>query len=141
MDFGYFWRVKKAIISIIFALLWTGGVAQVAGDNSQIQTTLKVRSLVEKKSDYHKKTKGEYDGYRIKIHFGVDRTAANTVKTKFAGKFSDIPAYEEYQQPNFVIMVGDFKTKLEAFESLKKIQLEFPNAFIVKSKISPMKTL
>ena len=42
---------------------------------------------------------------------------------------------EEYQQPNFVVLVGDFKSKLEAFESLKKIQVEFPNSFIVKEKI------
>jgi hypothetical protein len=34
-----------------------------------------------------------------------------------------------------VVIVGDFKTKLEAFEALKKIQVEFANAFIVKSKV------
>ena len=50
-----------------------------------------------------------------------------------------MPSYEEYQQPNFVINVGDFKTKLEAFELLKRIQAEFPYAFIVKSKVRPMK--
>jgi hypothetical protein len=31
-------------------------------------------------------------------------------------------------------MVGDFQTKLEAFELLKKIQPDFP-AFIIKCKI------
>ncbi|MBK6520998.1 MAG: SPOR domain-containing protein [Sphingobacteriaceae bacterium] len=75
------------------------------------------------------------DGYRIKIHFGVDKEAAQNVRTKFSAKFTDIGTNVEYQQPNFVVLVGDYKTKLEAFEALKKIQVEFSNAFIVKGKI------
>ena len=51
----------------------------------------------------------------------------------------DYDAYEEYQQPNFVINVGNFKTKLEATELLKKIKEDYPYAFIVKSKVRPTK--
>ena len=98
-------------------------------------TKTKVKIAVEKKAEYHRLTNGEQDGYRIKIHFGVDRNSADAVKTKFTSRFSEYPTQLEYQQPNFVVLVGDFKTKLEAFESLKKIQSEFPNAFIVKGKI------
>ena len=103
--------------------------------DAQSLTQLKVKQLIEKKAEYHRLTGGEQDGYRIKIHFGVDRDKAHLVKTKFSARFNDFKSYEEYQQPNFVILVGDYKTKLEAFESLKKIQVEFPNAFIVKDKV------
>ncbi len=106
----------------------------LAQDN-QTQTQLKVKTLIEKKAEYHRLTGGEQDGYRIKIHFGVDRDKAHAVKSKFSAKFNEYNTYEEYQQPNFVILVGDYKTKLEAFQSLKKIQIEFPNAFIVKDKV------
>ncbi len=105
--------------------------------NSPSETQVKVEQLMEKKAEYHKLTNGEVDGYRIKIHFGVDRDVAKNVRSKFSSKFSDISTYEEYQQPNFVVLVGDYRTKLEAFEALKKIQLEFTNAFIVKGKIKP----
>ena len=91
--------------------------------------------MIEKKAEYHRLSGGEQDGYRIKIHFGVDRDQAKTVRNKFSSKFNDIAIDEEYQQPNWVVLVGDYKTKLEAFQSLKKIQAEFPNAFIVKGKI------
>ena len=101
----------------------------------QTATQLKVNDLVEKKAEYHRLTGGEQDGYRIKIHFGVDRDAAEVVRTKFTTRFPEYPTDKEYQQPNFVILVGYYKTKLEAFESLKKIQIEFSNAFIVKGKI------
>jgi hypothetical protein len=102
---------------------------------AQNTTQQKVDQLIEKKAEYHKLTNGEIDGYRIKIHFGVDKEVARNVRTKFSAKFDEYSTYEDYQQPNFVVLVGDFKTKLEAFEALKKIQVEFANAFIVKGKI------
>lgn len=113
--------------------------AQENPHSDQMQTQLKVKQLMEKKATYNKLNSGEYDGYRIKIHFGTDRVKAREVKTKFSQKFTDYTPYEDYDQPNFIITVGDFRTKLEAFEALKKIQIEFPNGFIVKSKIKPMK--
>jgi hypothetical protein len=108
-------------------------------NSNTIQTSLKVRSLQEKKEEYHKRTNGESDGYRVKIHFSADKTKAREVQSKFSMKYSDVSTYEEYQQPNFVIIVGDFKTKLEAYELLKKIKEDYPYAFIVKSKVRPMK--
>jgi len=101
----------------------------------QAQTQLKVKELIEKKADYHRMTGGDQDGYRLKIHFGIDRDAAEAMRIKFSTRFAEYSTHKEYQQPNFVVLVGDYKTKLEAFESLKKIQSEFPNAFIVKGKI------
>lgn len=97
----------------------------------------KYKVITEKKAEYHRKSDGEYDGFRVKIHFGVDKTKAREVKSKFMSKFPEYAAYEAYQQPNFVIVVGDFPTRVEAFEAYKKIQVEFPNAFIVKEKIKP----
>ena len=102
----------------------------------QSQTQLKVAELVQKKAEYHRLTNGVQDGYRIKLHFGLERAAAEAVKEKFAARFSDITPYLDYQQPNFVVLAGDYKTRLEAYETLKKIQAEFPNAFIVKGKVN-----
>jgi hypothetical protein len=109
--------------------------ANAYAQDPQLETQLKVKQLIDKKAEYHRLTGGEQDGYRIKIHFGVDRDKAKLVHSKFSARFPEYPTDEEYQQPNFVVLVGAFKTKLEAFESLKKIEPEFPNAFIVKSKI------
>lgn len=127
----------KCVVSIVFCVLVVFAKAQENPNLNpvQTQTQLKVNALIEKKAEYHRLTNGEQDGYRIKIHFGIDRDAAETVRTKFTTRFTEYPTYKEYQQPNFVILVGDYKTKLEAFETLKKIQVEFPNAFIVKGKI------
>lgn len=125
-------RAFVILLAFIFAL----GINTIRAQDKQAETKLKVTQLIEKKSEYHRLTGGVQDGYRIKIHFGVDRDQAKNVRSKFASKFNELATYEEYHQPNFVVLVGDYKTKLEAFESLKKIKLEFPNAFIVKGKVN-----
>jgi hypothetical protein len=119
-----------------FVFFLTGSFFSLSAQDNQAQTQLKLQQAIQKKSEYHRLTNGVQDGYRIKIHFGIDREAAENVRTKFSKTFSEYDTYKEYQQPNFVVLVGDFKTKLEAFESLRKIKPEFPTAFIVKEKIN-----
>jgi hypothetical protein len=131
--------VNKALIFTYFLLVSLISLGQESPNTAQSQTDLKVKQLMDKKASYNRLNNGEYDGFRIKIHFGADRVKAHEVKVKFAGKFQDYTPYEDYDQPNFIITIGDFRTKLEAFEALKKVQIEFPNSFIIKSKIQPMK--
>lgn len=135
MDFIYFYGVKYIIFLILNAFLC--GVA--FSQENQTQTLLKVKSLQEKKAEFHKRTGGESDGYRVKIHFSADKAKMKEAQAKFAKKYSDVASYEDYQQPNWVVNVGDFKTKLEAYELLNRIKEDFPYAFIVKSKVRPMK--
>jgi hypothetical protein len=120
-------------------MAFSGLFSQESSNSNSIQTALKVKALQEKKAEYHKRTNGESDGYRVKIHFSSDRSKAEEVKTKFDSKHADMPTYFDYQIPNFLITVGDYKTKLEAYEALKKIKEDYPYAFIVKSKIRPIK--
>lgn len=131
--------MKYILYSILFFALSLRFFSQENPNSNSIQTSLKVRALQEKKAEYHKRTNGESDGYRIKIHFSADKTKAKEVESKFSIKYPAVPTHEEYQQPNFVINIGDFKTKLEATELLKKIKEDYPYAFIVKSKVRPLK--
>ena len=79
--------------------------------------------------------KARIKGYRVKIHFGADKAKAKEIKAQFIAKYPDVPAYEKYDQPNFNIRVGDFRTKLEAYKFLKQVQADFPAAFLVQDDI------
>lgn len=126
----------KSLLKILFlTFILLSASTALLGQDTQVQTQLKVKQLIDKKAEYNRLTNGEMDGYRIKIHFGNDHDASKNVRNKFSTKFKEYDTYEEYQLPNFVVLVGDFKSKLEAFESLKKIQSDFPNSFIVKDRI------
>lgn len=99
----------------------------------------KVKELVSKHIEVN--SKAPIKGYRIKIHFGSDKNKAKEIKAKFISKFPEIAAYEKYDQPNFNIRVGDFRTKLEAYKALKEIQVEFPSSFLVQDEIEMPKLL
>ncbi len=93
----------------------------------------KITQLLAKHTEIN--SKADIQGYRVKIHFGGDKNKAKEIKSKFISRFPDVPAYEKYDQPNFNIRVGDFRTKLEAYKLLKEIQADFPSAFIVQDDI------
>jgi len=123
----------KSYLLIFFIVIGFFVEAQTANNDAKLKT------LSDKCTEYHHKTDGESEGYRIKIHFALDRTAANEVKQKFTSSYSNVNPYLEYRQPNWVVVVGDFKTRLDAYQAFKKIQIDFPNAYIIKSKIKPTK--
>ena len=80
-------------------------------------------------------------GYRIQIYFGAVRQKASEVKLEFASRFPGVPAYLTYQQPNFKVRVGDYRSRFEAQKFLKEIDGQFPSTFIVPEdvKLPPVK--
>ncbi len=94
----------------------------------------RLKTLVFKHNDVLKR--GKASGFRVQIYFGTDKTKAKEVKSRFLASYaSEAHAYEIYEQPNFKIRVGDFRSRLEAYRFLKKIRADFPASFIVESKI------
>ena len=71
--------------------------------------------------------------YKIQIYNG-NRQDAYKAQNEFKSVFSDWNPSINFEQPNFKIWVGNFRTRLEADRALKKIKKEFPSAFIFKPK-------
>ena len=137
MQLQFYMKALK-IFLFIFPFFFYGKT--VFGQNS-VADTGKIVFIQDKKIDElmlkHAEinSKAPIKGYRVKIHFGSDKAKAKEVKAKFILKFPGVSAYEKYDQPNFNIRVGDFRTKLEAYKFLKEVQLEFPSSFIVQDEI------
>ncbi len=125
---------KSLIFLCLMAFFCYKTHAQIS-DSAKVEIVqdYKIRDLLEKHIEINSKV--PIKGYRVKIHFGTDKNKAKEVKGAFIAKFPDVPAYEKYDQPNFNIRVGDFRTKLEAYKFLKEIQPDFPAAFIVQDEI------
>jgi len=129
-NFKTFMQTK--FIILLFFLL-NGAIAQ---NNNKVTFTQneKVKTLLNKYIE-EKRLKPVTDGYRVQLHFGNDRDKAREVKAKFLSAYQNISAYESYQQPNFRVRVGDFRTRLEALKFLKEIKAEFPSSFVVTDEI------
>lgn len=131
----------KKFLQIFFfsfcALVVRNFYAQTVKDTGKVEIIQdpRVQEMMNKKIEINEKKDGKIPGYRIQIHFGSERDKAKEVKSKFIQKFDSIPAYEKYEQPNFKIRVGDFRTKLDAFRYMKLISPDFPGSFIVQDEI------
>jgi hypothetical protein len=135
-------RGKQLVFFVVFAFFAS------LDTKSQGKDSLKKGSLILNESSDIRKlvdmyvsengTKKTAEGYRVQILSESGNEAkkkAMEAKTAFLSQFSAFPAYLLFQTPNFKIRVGDFRTKLEAYQCLKQIQANFPNAFVVKDEI------
>ena len=77
-------------------------------------------------------------GFRINIFFqsgNNSKTNANQAKTNFITKYPEVEAYVVFDEPNFKVKVGDFRTRMEARGFVEKIKANFPDAFVIKDNI------
>jgi len=79
------------------------------------------------------------EGYRVEIFFSSTLDAKEqALKTKvdFLSEYPDYPVHIKFIAPNFRVRVGDFRTKSEALKLYKKIQKDYPTAFVVPDIIN-----
>ncbi|MCK3685895.1 SPOR domain-containing protein [Maribellus sp. YY47] len=79
------------------------------------------------------------DGFRVEIFFSSKMDAKEqALKTKvdFLSEYPDYPVHIKFVAPNFRVRVGDFRTKNEAWKLYRKIQKEYPTAFVVPDVIN-----
>ena len=76
----------------------------------------------------------EQDGYRIQIYFG-SLNAAKGVRANYMARRTGDLVYLDLKAPNYVVVVGNYRNKIEAYQNLHRIQKHYPRALIVDSKI------
>jgi len=89
----------------------------------------RIDALVEKKRT------SIMGGFRIQICFDSDKVVVNNARTKFSNLFPKIDSYMNFEAPNFNLLVGDFRTLIEAEKIQEKILGEFTISIIKKEII------
>lgn len=78
------------------------------------------------------------DGYRVQIFSDGGNNAkerAFKVQNTIMELYPELEVYLTYQQPNFKIRCGNFRTKAEARKCQIEIMRDFPGCFIVRDMI------
>lgn len=112
-------------------------IYQALGDVC-VEENYKVRQAVSRQVEANKGPEGEVDGYRIRIYFDnkqKSREESQEVMARFKALHPGYNVYLKFNNPNFKVTVGDFRTKVDAQIALKEIIKAFPSAFIVKGKM------
>ena len=89
----------------------------------------RIDALVEKKRT------SIMGGYRIQICFDSDKVVVNNARTKFSNLFPKIDTYMNFEAPNFNLLIGDFRTLIDAEKIQEKILGEFTISIIKKEII------
>lgn len=122
---------------VVLALAMTVACA-VAGAQVRLTGDVAVTQMVEKHVELNNKVK-TIPGYRVQIaSFSGTSSKANAfeLRDKFMADYPEVQAYIVFDEPNFKVKVGDFRTRLEAYAFLQQIK-EFYKGYVTKDSICP----
>jgi len=91
-----------------------------------------IDQLVDKKFKVNN-TFSIYTNYSLQL-ISSSKEVAENIYENFTKKYPKEEATIIYAQPNFKVLVGNYRNKIEATHFLKKIKDEYPNAFVVRLK-------
>ncbi|WP_177763325.1 SPOR domain-containing protein [Flavobacterium sp. I3-2] len=72
-----------------------------------------------------------YKNFSIQL-FHSDKTETENKFHEFKNNFPDIVATIIYAEPKYKLIVGNYRNKIDAERNLKKLQKNYPEAFIVR---------
>ena len=104
-----------------------------------IKGDVAVKQLVEKHIELNERVR-TIPGYRIQVASmsgTASKNRAFEMKERLRELFPEVEPYVVYDEPNFKVKVGDFRSRLEAFLFLQRLRSEYPGT-IVKDNIYPM---
>lgn len=104
----------------------------------EIKGDVAVSELVKKHVELNERVR-TIPGYRIQVASLSGTNSKNRafeMKDRLRETYPGIEAYVVFDEPNFKVKVGDFRTRLEAFVFLQLIRTDFPGT-IIKDNIYP----
>jgi len=81
---------------------------------------------------------GKVQGYRVRIYFGNGQNArqeAMETQSRFRTEFPGVPTYLVYENPSFMVTVGNCVTMDEALMLWNRVRHSFATAFLWRGEI------
>ncbi len=72
------------------------------------------------------------DKYKIQIYSG-EQSKAKTELENFKKNYKNFDATLNFQQPNYKVWVGSFKSKIEAEKALVNFKKKYPNCILINN--------
>ncbi len=120
---------------VLSLLLCTLGTATA---QSRIIGDVEATHMVERHVELNSRVK-TIPGFRIQIasFSGINaKTSAFNLRDQFMIDYPEVQSYIIFDEPNFKVKVGDFRTRLEAYAFLQEIK-EVYKGYIIRDNIYP----
>ena len=112
--------------------------SQAQSERIRVTGDIAVTRMVDKHVELNQRVK-TIPGYRVQIasFWGTNsKTSAFNLRDRFMTDYPEVQAYVAFDEPNFKVKVGDFRTRLEAYAFLQQI-IEVYKGYIIKDNIYP----
>ena len=129
--------MKKYAILAALIVVATATLSAQTGRTTVVGDT-KVTQMVEKHVELNTRVK-TIPGHRVQIasFSGVNsKQSAFALRDRFMQDYPDVQAYIVFDEPNFKVKVGDFRTRLEAYAFLQQIK-DVYKGYLIKDNINP----
>lgn len=106
------------------------GKYYLLGDGKKAEELTEKHALINKQLN-------TMQGFRILVATlsgNGSQTKAQELKRKLQADYPDQSVYVDFDEPNFKVMVGDYRTRLEAFAFFVKLRDFYPGS-IVKAQV------
>jgi len=80
-------------------------------------------------------TRVKVRGFRVQIFAGSSRNQAFSEQTRFRGMYKDVDTYITYDEPNYRVKVGDFRSRSEANAFMRELRQYFSNVFVFSESV------
>lgn len=78
-------------------------------------------------------------GYRIRVYYDSQQSSrgvSDAIAKSISNDYPDVRVYRTYENPNFKVTVGDFRTKDEALKVFTELKAIYPGAFLIRDNIN-----
>ena len=113
-------------------------VSAQSGRHFTVTGDVAVNAMVDRHIEFNNRVKS-IPGYRVQIasFSGANsKNSAFSLRDRFVIDYPAVQAYIVFDEPNFKVKVGDFRTRLEAYAFLQQIK-EVYKGYIIKDNINP----
>lgn len=124
--------IKKGVLidCSLLTLLLLCGAFSASGQNTTVSQDAKFEQLLNEKRKVNSGLTISTT-YRIQIFSGsADESRKNLVA--FKKLFKNYDGTIIFNTPNYKVIVGDFRTRIEAERNLNLLKKSYPNAFVLK---------
>lgn len=129
--------MKKLVwfLALTGVLIGQNSLAQNPGKVEVIKDP-KIDSLIARRLELSRSGAISVNGFRVQIFSGTSRQEAYDQQARFQTLYPGVRTYISYEQPNYKVRVGDFRTRLEAEKLMNKLRRFYPALFIFSERIN-----
>jgi len=96
----------------------------------------KIQTLIDFKSTpIPPNTEPMKDGFRVQLFFDQDKEKVNEARAKVLEIDQELEVYIEYKAPNYNLMLGNYRTRLEAEKMQAQLSSDFPEGIVITTRI------